>query len=306
MLLQVDVIMQRTRALWSLLEDEVRSATTDELLAKPGDRWSARDSLVHIGNWEEEGVVYFDSLFTEQPFAANNLPIDEWNAQHLAKYAQLDMDGVMAYLRAQHQALEAYAERITEAQMNGNPSFRGLLLMTPDHVAGHLHQIREAVARARGDEQGAGLHYLAYARQRVLTRLNLEYRPVASLEWRPAEGKWNIKEQLIHLSLWDRHWVGLFDAVAADRPLPGYPCPPEELDRYNQEQVAARSWWSLAETLHEFGAARGALMDAYRRLTLEQAMSEPVRQRLERSRKHDDMHMYSILKTLGEWRKVHV
>jgi hypothetical protein len=174
--------MNRARTIRALTLTELTQAAPELVAVRPGKRWSALETLIHVGNWEQEGntmLSYF--LKGETPPQEAEKPIDEWNAEHLARYAHLDLAGAIAYVGETRAELERLAAQITEAQLQTNPNFRGLLLMTPDHEIGHLHQMREALATARGDTVSAALHAFRYSRQRVLTRLNLEYRPTDSL-----------------------------------------------------------------------------------------------------------------------------
>jgi uncharacterized damage-inducible protein DinB len=294
--------MQRARGIRTLIRAEVQGATPTALMQKAGDRWSARDVLIHLGNWEAEAVTWFGCLLNSEPIPQSSKPIDEWNAEHMAAYAELDAAGAVAYIEGTRQELEQVVTRITEEHLAGNPSFLGLLLMTPDHEIGHLHQLREALALARGDRQAAARHYLAYSRQRVLTRLNLEYRSPASLEWKPAPAVWSIKEMLIHLAAADRFWAGRFAALADSQPLPAPPWAEVELDDWNQATVAAGSYQTLAEVLHELGGARGALEAQLQRLSAEQVSSSEAQEWLKAIREHDDHHMHKLLDRLHAWR----
>ncbi|HLN64013.1 MAG TPA: DinB family protein, partial [Symbiobacteriaceae bacterium] len=136
---QVDSVMQRARGIRTLIRAEVQGATPTALMQKAGDRWSARDVLIHLGNWEAEAVTWFGCLLNSEPIPQSSKPIDEWNAEHMAAYAELDAAGAVAYIEGTRQELEQVVTRITEEHLAGNPSFLGLLLMTPDHEIGHLH-----------------------------------------------------------------------------------------------------------------------------------------------------------------------
>ena len=292
---RADAIVQRGTALRTLVLAEVARATQEELTFRPSpDRWSVRETLIHIGNWEEEGCRYLRCLFAGEPITPSGpSDINEWNAEAQARYAHLDVEGAVAYITRVRQELDALSLQVTDEQIKQDRQYLGVLLMSPDHEAGHLHQIREALALARGDQHEAALAALRYARQRVLTRLNLEDRPTAALLWQPESGKWSIREHLIHLGVWDRYWADAFRSGAVS------PLAPEQVDQWNREQVAVRQWMTLADVLHELGAARGALEE---QMQLQPAAEiEPAW--IERLKKHDDEHMYSILKLLQEWRK---
>lgn len=301
---QVEQIMDRARAVRNLTLAEFAAATPAELTTKPGDRWSALEALIHVGNWEEEGNRYLSYLIKgEQRPAEEQKPIDQWNAEHLAKYAHVDVAGALAYVATTRAELERFAAQITDEMLAANPSFRGLLLMTPDHEIGHLHQMREAIAAAKGETVDAAIHAFRYSRQRVLTRLNLEFRAPEAANWRPAEGKWTIKETLIHLAVWDRIAAGVFAAVADGRPVPVDPVPEGGLDAWNVAQVGARAWMTLADVIAELGAAREEMEAQLRRLTPAQLAASPDATGWLGLRKHDNEHMMKILTIIEQWRK---
>ncbi|HWI61159.1 MAG TPA: DinB family protein [Symbiobacteriaceae bacterium] len=300
---QVDAVMNRARAVRNLILAEVEKATAEEMNYKPGARWSAREVLIHIGNWEAEGVRWLPYFLKgETPPEQEHKPIDELNAQMMEPYIGLDVAGVLNYLAETRAQLEALAAQITDEHLKKTTAFMGTLLMCVDHDLGHLHQLREALAAARGDVVEAAIANLRYHRQRVLTRLNLEFRSTESLTWRPADGKWTVKENLIHLAVWDRGAVGVFAAIAEGRPVPAMPFPEGGLDEWNKAQVNAASWMSLADVINELGAAREAMELQIRRLTPEQVASSPAKDWLGFG-EHDKEHMYKILDRLQGWRQ---
>jgi hypothetical protein len=300
---QVEAVMNRARAIRQMLLAEVSQATADEMNAKPGERWSAREVLIHIGNWEAEGVRWLPYFLKgEQPPQREEKPIDELNAQMLAPFADATLPGVLEYLSRTRLQLEELAEQITEEHLASGPRFLGTLLMCVDHEIGHLHQLREALALARGQAVEASIHHLRYHRQRVLTRLNIEFRATEALSWKPADGRWSVKENLIHLAVWDRFAVGVFAAIAEGRPVPAMPFAEGGLDEWNKAQVAAGAFMSLADVLVELGAAREAMEAQIRRLTPEQVAASPAKDWLSFG-EHDKAHMYKILDRLTAWRE---
>lgn len=303
--LQVESIMNRARSVRALIMAEAQQATPEEMTHKPGSRWSVCDILVHLGNCDEESAIWLDYLLKGEtpPQQQHMIPPDEWNAQHLAKYAHLDTPGALDYLQETHRCFEAVAARITEEHLKSNPRFIPHLAMTPGHELCHLHQIREALAVASGDARGAALHSLAQARQSVLAYLNLESRPGSAFEWRPESGGWSIKETLMHLAIWDRFAVSVFEALAEGRELPPMPCPEGKLHQWNQEQVEARSWQSLADVFHELGAAWGALEEQMKRLTPAQLAEDRVQGVATVYREHDIHHAKKIRERLRQWRQ---
>lgn len=294
--------MNRARAIRNLVLAEVAQATPAELAAKPVQRWSALEVLIHIGNWEEEAVNWLPYLLKgEQPPQREQKPIDELNAEMIGRYAHLDVKGALEYLAGLHTQYEELASAVTDVHLQ-NLQILGILLMVPDHEVGHLHQVREALALARGEKAEAAIHHLRYHRQRVLARLNLELRPVESVNWRPEAGKWSIKEMLVHLAVWDRFAVGVFAAIAEGRPIPAMPFPEGGLDEWNKAQVSAAAWMTLADVLGDLGAAREAMELQIRRLTPEQAESA-VAQEWFSYGEHDKEHMMKIMDRIGGWRK---
>lgn len=302
--LQVESIMNRARSVRALIMAEAQQSSSEEMNRKPGSRWSVRDILIHLGNCEEESAIWLDHFLKGEtpPQQQHMIPPDEWNAQHLAKYAHLDASGALAYIQETRQRLEAVVARITEEHLRSDPRFIPHLQMMPGHELCHLHQIREALAAARGNALEAALHSSAYARESVLAYLTLESRPGSAFEWRPESGSWSVKEMLIHLAIWDRYAASVFAALAEGREAPPWPCPEGKLHQWNREQVEARSWQSLANVFHELGAAWGALEEQMRRLTPAHLAEDRVQKWLQ-YRKHDSHHAKKILERLAQWER---
>jgi hypothetical protein len=293
----VDQIMTRARAIRRQILAEIEAASPAEVMTKPApDRWSARDVAIHLGNWEAEAVAWFHLLLKGKPLPTTGYEdIDKWNAEHQVPYAHLDMAGALDYLASTRRDLEAVVAQVTEEHLASNPSFQALLLMTPDHEAGHLYQIREAIALARGDHHGAARHGLGYARERVLLQANLEFRNAAAWEWKPGPEKWSVREILVHLAAWDWYWAGHLQALAENRELPPQPWAVSSVDEWNKQMVAAGTYRTLADTLHELGAARGALEVQLARLSPAQIAGPQVQEWLKALREHDDHHMHTML-----------
>jgi|GEM_PF-1828200 len=300
---RIERIMHRTRALRTKLLELVTQAEPEHLAYHPEGRWSVRDILIHLGNWEEEAVTYLRHMLRgEEPPTTDSSDINKWNAEALARYAELDAAGAVEYLNRVRYEYEEAVALITADHMAANRSFLPLLLMSPDHEAGHLYQVREVLARAKGDLAEAALNYLGYARARILTRINLEYRSTESLEWRAAPDKWSVRDNLIHLAIWDRWLVEYFAAVADERQRPALPVPPDQFAAWNDVQVGATRHLTLAEVLHEFGAAREALEAQIRRFKPAHFDDRAVKAYLDGWREHEDHHMHAILKVLQGWR----
>ncbi|MGE5675913.1 MAG: DinB family protein [Mycobacterium leprae] len=299
---QVEAILVRARSVRRLILAEIEAATAEELTYRPGDRWSARDTLVHLGNCEETGTGMLRHFILGEPhpfMVKEPLPPDEWNRRELARCEHLDVAGGIAYVHSTRQALEAVAAQAAGENLDQVVRELGMIFT---HESGHLHQIREAVARARGDAVLGELHGLAYARHQVLELLNLERWPAAALEWRSAPEKWSVKETLLHLATWDRFATGVYAAVAEDRPLPPMPFADGELDRWNREQVEALSWLSCAQTFHECGAAWGVMTAQLQRIKPAQWESPQARE-WHGYRGHDLHHVESMRQTLFAWRQ---
>jgi hypothetical protein len=127
--------------------------------------------------------------------------------------------------------------------------------------------------------------------------INLESRPAAAFEWRPEPEAWSIREIILHLAIWDRFAASACAAMAEYRPLPPNPYPDGGLHAWNREQVAALSWMSLAEAVHEYGAAGGALAEQIRLLTPDQWEGK-CSQGWRVERKHHLDHMKTIAERL--------
>jgi hypothetical protein len=166
------------------------------------------------------------------------------------------------------------------------------------HDLAHLHQTRSWLAAARGNSVGAVLQSCRYERQQLLTVLDLDFLSPAAFERRPAAGGWSAREILIHLALWDRHDASIFAAVADGRQPPSDPFPPGQLDSWNREQVATRSWMSLTEAFHDLGAAHGEVLTQIGRLTPAQLASETVHHELG-FRGHDRHHIPRLMELLA-------
>lgn len=299
---EVEQIMDRARAIRASIMAAVQGATAAQLDHKPGDRWSAREILLHLGNWEAEAVIWLQHMLRNEPIPqGGSADINQWNAEHLAPYAHLDAAGAIAYIEQSRRDLETTVAQVTEAHLQADKRFIPVIIMTPDHEEGHLHQLLEALAIARGDQHEAAIQYLAYARARILARLRFESRPVSSLFWRPDGKGWSILDLLNHLAIWDRGGAAYFASVADGRPLPDPPYPPGGLDEWNQRQVAQRRHESVAAVLHELGEARGALTAQLRRLTPAQLATEGSQEWLKELRQHDDHHMHQMINLLQGW-----
>lgn len=296
---RIEPVLARARAVRRLILAEVEAAMPDELDRRPGDRWSARDTLIHLATCEEMGTRVLRHFILGEPMPGGDpLPPDEWNAIQLARFPDLDGPGATAYITETRRALEEVVARATESHADRVVREVGMIAM---HETGHLHQIREALARARGDDVAGELHGFAYARHQVLELLNQRDWPLAALEWRPAPGKWSVKETLLHLAVWDRFAAQVFAAVADGQELPAMPFPEGELDNWNQAQVAARSWMSWTEVLHELGAAWGAMASQLGRVSPEQWASGQAAA-WHGYRMHDLHHVGTMRATLRAWR----
>lgn len=287
MIPQAESLLSRARATRARILSIAAEASPEELSFRPGARWSARDTLIHIANWEEQAVKYFGHLTREEQIPDSGFRhVDEQNAAMLAPHAGLDIAGVLAYMERVRAELESCYAAVTAEQFEANPSFPGLMLMSPDHELGHIHQICEAIAWARNDRKAAAFHYLGYARERIVVRLNLEFRPVAANEF-PVDGV-SIKDLLAGLALRDRLLT-------------------EGLARGEWEQPADRSvksgGASLAAVLHDLGAARGALEAELGRLPATSFAEEAVWTWLADVRDHENKLIYQILSRLRAWRE---
>jgi len=299
---QIEAVIARGRAALSLITAAVEAATLSQLSFKPGERWSARDTLLHLATSQQEGNRILSYLVKgETPPRQEILPPDQWNRRQMARYADLDAAGALELLKQVRSEHEALAAHITEETLKAT---LGCVAMEPTHQHCHLHQIREALARARGQVVEAAVHSLLYARAEVLATLDFERRPTAALEWKPAPDKWSVKEVLLHLASWDRYTGTVFAALAEGRALPPIPFPEAEgeLDRWNQAQVSACSWMTLAEAVHESGAAHGVLIEQLRRVTAAQWQSEAGRD-WHGYRGRDLYQRDMIWKTLSAWQK---
>lgn len=296
----VAAFMERARAVRRDVRAEVAAATPEELAFRPEGRWSARDVLVHVGNWEAVYVrALGEMLRGEMPAVAAIHDFDAWNAEQQARQADLDVPGAIRYWEDTRRAFAA----ALEAWPFGRPEDRHVRSMAQavgDHEAIHLHQLREALAWARGQEVDALLHRMAYMRHEILSSCAA---PPEALEWRPAPEAWSAREMLIHLAIWDRHWARVLRATNDGRPAPRPPFGEGELDRWNAEQVAARRHWTLSEVLHEFGAARGAVEAEVGRLTAERLADARVRRWVARRWEHDGHHKRQIEDRLRAWRR---
>lgn len=294
----VAAVLRRAREVRHLIVQEVAAASPEELTRKPRKRWSARDTLVHLVTCEQMATRMLRHFILGEPFPLTDpLPPDEWNARELARYAHLDAAGAVALLQQTRQALEETAGLATEAHLG---RVVRELRRLGDHEYGHLYQIREALSRARGDAVAGELHGLAYARHQVLGLVNLEEYPAAALEWRPASERWSVKETLLHLAIWDRHFARVYAAIADDADVPPWPYPDGELDRWNREQVEALSWMTLSEALHECGEAWALMTAQLRRISPAQWETERARG-WHGYREHELHHVETIRAALQAW-----
>lgn len=291
-------LLERADAVRSEVLAEVRSASEDELEFRLGERWSVRQILIHLGNWEELATTSIRQLRRgEKP---PSVVTDAFNREEQARRAHLDLAGALAYLQETRREARALAEEVTDAEVEANPGINMYARWAPPHETQHLHQIREMLCRARGHGREAAIHYLAYERQHLLNFLPLELMIPEELKWRPEPEKWSIREHLIHLSVWDRHCARYLAELNRGRELAD-PTPPGGLDPWNREQVAARAHWGLSRVLHEFGAARGAMEAVILELS-DRALEESEGVFTE-YRNHDLHHYRAIRAIRTAWRE---
>ncbi|HYF80585.1 MAG TPA: DinB family protein [Symbiobacteriaceae bacterium] len=269
-----------------------------ELTARQGERWSARDVLIQKGNCAEACAEDLTALITGETLQREYLPADEWNARHLARYAHLDGTGALGYYKTSARRLAEVAGALTAEHLASARSPLTTIAMTVEHEVSHTHQMRAAIAAARGDDRGALLHSLAYSRAQVLEALNVGAQPAALLQWKPPTGKWSALEHAIHLAVWDRHVAAVLAAKAVGGPAPAEPFPAGGLDAWNQATVADRSWWSPGAVIHELGAARGDLVAQIQRLPQDVFAAEA--EGLRQYTSHDRHHAAAIWRVLSE------
>jgi hypothetical protein len=297
-----ETTLERFDALRQELLAALSGVSPDEWAFRPGERWSLRDILIHLGNWEELAIRSTgQTLRGETPVLAAIADVDRFNVEEVNRFAHLDRAGVLTYLEGTRRELHSLAAQVPDERFAAAGAH---LRLVTNHMATHLPQIRETLARARGDAVEAAVHYLGYHRQRILNRVAPEATPLESLFWRPAPEQWSVKEILIHLSVWDRFCAAFLAEWQQGRRLPD-PYPPGGLDAWNREQVAARQHLPLADVLHELGAARGALLESVRRLSPDRFHTPTAAEVIEEQRQHDRHHMLAITRLLAEWRKAH-
>ncbi len=281
------------------LMDVIADATEAELHYEPAPgRWSAAGILRHIINFEEDLLRGLDDRDAGQnPFW---WAISDWNVRNeerAAEWAANPVDDVRAALVAHRAKLEERLHDLTDEQLAS--SYGRDLAAAAVHDFEHLPSLKERLAIARGNRREAIVRYAEIGRNELLATV---FRmPEAALEER-VEGKWSVKEILLHLGGRDRHWAKVIRAVSAGAPEP-VALSPDEQDAWNRADVARGTHYTAFRVLYEMGEARGHWISAMLAVPDSVAESKDFERWASMRMKHDRHHLKQIYERFANWRK---
>ncbi|MFZ5825905.1 MAG: DinB family protein [Bacillota bacterium] len=294
-----DQLLERLRGERAQVMAVLESATEEELHDAPPGRWSVAEVLRHLMVFERDVINGIDDL------DAGNLPawtrVSDWNLYN-TEQAALWKDQPIADIRqafAAHRAkLVERVEAIPDAKWASNPGYARFISPAGLHDFEHLPGILERLARTRGDYRAAAVHYAEIGRNELLA---LVFRlPEEAFDER-VEGKWSIKEILLHLAARDRRWATSIRAVTNGEPAQ-WSVSPEELEETNLADVKATAHYPVPRVLYELGEARGLWVGAMLK-TPDSVGSEALQRWAFRRLEHDRHHLTQIVERWTNYRK---
>lgn len=290
--------MARLRAERAALLAVLDGVADAELSAAPEGRWSAAGILRHLIDVETDVVQGVGALNRgEKP---DWFGVSDWDARNAAKAAlweQKPAPDLRVALAASRAELEWCLNSLGEDQLE-NRRYAAGFEIAAIHDFEHLPGVLERVALARGDHRTAAVQYAAITRHELLAFL--ERASLEAFDERLPE-KWSIKEILLHLAVRDRMWTEIVRRVSAGG-SDEWPHTPEELDSWNQREVAKLSHLGPARTLVLLGEARAEWNDAMMAAPDWLVTDERYRTWAWRRFRHDRQHLRQIQSLYAAWR----
>jgi len=277
----------------------LEGATEAELHHEPAPgRWSAAGILRHLMDFEDDLLRGLDDMEAgREPFWRAISDWNQHNAERAAQWASHPIDDVRAAFVAHRSKLEERLMSLTDEQLA--TGLARALSPAAVHDFEHIPSLKERLAIARGNKREAVVRYAEIGRNELLSTI---FRlPEAALEER-VEGKWSIKEILLHLAGRDRHWAKVIRAVSAGAPEPAGLTPAEQ-EAWNQADVGRGAHYSAFATLYELGEARGHWISAMLAVPDQVAESEAFGRWATMRMKHDRHHLQQIVERWTNWRK---
>lgn len=294
-----EAVLQQMRAQRAALTAILDTATDDELRHAPPGRWSAEGILRHLIDFEEDVLNGIAELEAGQP--ASWTQIRDWNQRNAARaleWPSKPVGEIRAALEAHRQAVEGRLLTLPEEQAADPRYLRGFFAVSV-HDYEHVPGICERLAQARGDLRRAAIHYAEITRRELLAFL--PRIPLEAYDER-LPGKWSIKEILIHLAVRDRMWTEIIRRVSAGGG-DEWPHTADELDSWNQREVAKLAHLPPQMVLHALGEARGEWNIAMLAVPDHMAAEERYRSVwAERRMRHDRHHLPQLGERLANWR----
>lgn len=292
--------LERMRGERGLIMAAMEGATEAELHEAPAGRWPVAGVLRHLMDFEVHLLAGIANLKTGQ------LPewtkITDWRAQNeqqAAQWASKPIGAIGQAFVAHRAALEAQIQALTDEQW-ADPRFaRYACLPAYVHDFEHLPGILERLARTRGDQREGWVRYAEIGRNEILALVNR--LPEEAFDER-VEGKWSIKEILLHLAGRDRHWAKVLRAVSNGQPEEA-PLSPEAQAEWNRANVAAVAHIPVSRALYEVGEARGLWAGSMLNIPEAAAGSESLERWARRRLEHDRHHLPQIVERYRSWLK---
>lgn len=285
-------MLERLRGERAQIMAVLERATEEELRDAPPGRWSVAEVLRHLMVFERDAMNGIDDLDAGNPPAWTR--IADWqvyNTEQAAKWKEQPIADIRQAFVVHRAKLEERIAAVTDEQWASNPSYARYILPTAGHDFEHLPGILERLARTRGDQREAAVRYAEIGRNEVLA---LVFRlPEEAFDER-VEGKWSIKEILLHLAARDRFWAKVIRAVSNGEPEE-WRLSPEELEASNQSDVKAAAHHPVSRVLYELGESRGLWVGAMLNTPDSVAQSEALERWARRRMEHDRHHLKQIV-----------
>lgn len=287
--------MRTERAALKVILD---GATDEELGYVPPGRWSASEILRHLMDFEDDVMQGLRELAQGQ--TPSWMAVRDRNARNAQK-AQLWPSRPLADIRADFEAhrkeLESHLLALTEEELADPRYFQGFR-SAAEHDFEHIAGIQERLAQARGDVRAATVHWVDISRRNLLTVLRRI--PLEAYD-ESLPGKWSIKEILLHLAIRDRMWTGTLSNVIGGG-SDDWPHNPDELDAWNQAEVAKLAHLPPQQVLYVLGEARGEWNQIMLMAPDWLVADERYRRWAVRRIDHDRWHLSQIVERFDNWR----
>jgi hypothetical protein len=251
------------------------AAATDPLLpaqmTQPGvnGAWSVKDEIAHLTYWHHNLIARIQCATTGAVWSGTDLDDDAWNARCYAANRDRSLGDVLAELwRTQQAILEAAATLpdalLFQAGAHGVAlweAFDGSILgHYPEHIA-HIERWRARYVTPPATTADL-LYRIADAYGALTATLNA--MPPRALILPGVNGAWSTKDEVAHLTFWEKRPLALLHAALADREPPHGPFVGDAaiIDGMNAECFAANRDRTIDDVLADLEATHAALVRA--------------------------------------------